>query len=139
MVAGRLTGDRVTARLREQRTLLAGSLLAASGLAFIVVTGLLRLPGMAWWLSGFALVGAGLANGSPILYRTAGRVPGVPAGAGIATAVGIGYAGLLAGPPGLGFIGQRLGLTAILVAVMVLCCVLAAGSRLVGDSSRNPD
>jgi MFS family permease len=137
MVAGRLTGDRVTARLREERTLLAGSLLAAAGLAFIVVTGLMRLPGMAWWLGGFALVGAGLANGSPILYRTAGRVPGVPAGAGIATAVGIGYAGLLAGPPGLGFIGQRLGLTAIMVAVLVLCCVLAAGSRLVGDASRS--
>ena len=79
----------------------------------------------------FALVGAGLANGSPVIYRTAGRVPGVPAGAGIATTVGIGYAGLLAGPPGLGFVGKHAGLTSILFCVMLLSCVMAFSSRLV--------
>jgi hypothetical protein len=66
-----------------------------------------------------------------VIYRTAGRVPDVPAGAGIATTVGIGYAGLLAGPPGLGFVGKHAGLTSILFCVMLLSCVMAFSSRLV--------
>jgi MFS family permease len=131
MVTGRLLGDSIVARFGEERTLLAGGLLAAAGLGVVIGTGWQHGGGEIWWLIGFAVVGAGIANGSPIIYRTAGRVPDVPAGAGIATTVGIGYAGLLAGPPGLGFIGKHAGLTAILICVMVLCCVMAYGSRLV--------
>ncbi len=131
MVTGRLTGDRVVARLGEERTLLIGGLLSAAGLGCVVGTGWAHLHGEFWWLLGFALTGAGLANGSPVIYRTAGHVPEVPAGAGIATAVGIGYAGLLAGPPGLGFVGKHAGLTSILVCVMALCCIISLASRLV--------
>jgi MFS family permease len=131
MVTGRLMGDSIVARFGEERTLLVGGLLAAVGLGVVVATGWQHVPGEIWWLLGFAVVGAGIANGSPIIYRTAGRVPDVPAGAGIATTVGIGYAGLLAGPPGLGFIGKHAGLTAILLCVIALCCVMAYGSRLV--------
>jgi hypothetical protein len=120
----------------EQRILRTGALLAAAGLAAVMGTGFLRLPGMGWWLGSFFLVGAGLSNVSPVLYRTAGRVPGVPSGTGIATAVGIGYAGLLTGPPVLGFVGQHAGLTAILFSVMVLCCILALAAPVVGALTR---
>jgi Na+/melibiose symporter-like transporter len=131
MVTGRLSGDSIVARFGEERTLLVGGLLAAVGLAVVVGTGWQHMTSEFWWLLGFALVGAGLANGSPVIYRTAGRVRDVPAGAGIATTVGIGYAGLLAGPPGLGFVGKHAGLTSILLCVMVLCAVMAYSSRLV--------
>ena len=131
MVTGRLTGDSIVGRLGEERTLLWGGLLAAAGLGVVVGTGWAHMTGMLWWLIGFALVGAGIANGSPVIYRTAGRVRDVPAGAGIATTVGIGYAGLLAGPPGLGFVGKHAGLTSILICVMALCCVMAFSARLV--------
>lgn len=131
MVTGRLTGDSIVARVGEERALLTGGLLAAGGLGLVIATGWQHLSSELWWLLGFALVGAGIANGSPIIYRTAGRVPDVPAGAGIATTVGIGYAGFLAGPPGLGFVGKHAGLTAILLCVLVLCCVMAFASRLV--------
>ncbi|MFL6426638.1 MAG: MFS transporter [Acidobacteriaceae bacterium] len=131
MVTGRLLGDSVVGRFGEERTLFAGGLLAAAGLGVVIATGWQHMTSELWWLLGFALVGAGLANGSPVLYRTAGRVPEVPAGAGIATTVGIGYAGLLAGPPGLGFVGKHAGLTSILVCVMVLSCMMAFSSRLV--------
>jgi hypothetical protein len=131
MVTGRLSGDAVVARFGEERTLFAGGLLAGAGLAVVICTGGQHMNGELWWLLGFALVGAGLANGSPVIYRTAGRVRDVPAGAGIATTVGIGYAGLLAGPPGLGFVGKHAGLTSILLCVLVLCCVMAVSSRLV--------
>jgi fucose permease len=131
MVTGRLLGDWVVARFGEERILLAGGLLSAAGLAVVIGTGWQHMTSEFWWLLGFAVVGAGLANGSPIIYRTAGRVRDVPAGAGIATTVGIGYAGLLAGPPGLGFVGKHAGLTSILLCVMALCCVMAFGARLV--------
>lgn len=131
MVAGRLCGDRVVARLGEQRVLLTGALLAAGGLALVVGTGWAGRHYEAWWLAGFAMVGAGLSNGSPVLYRTAGRVPGVPSGAGIATAVGLGYVGFLVGPPALGFVGKQAGLSAILVCVLGMCCLLALASPLV--------
>ena len=136
MVSGRLNGDRIVARLGEQRTLLLGGLLAAVGLGVVLGTASLRLSGMGWWLAGFLLVGAGLANVSPVLYRTSGRVPDVPSGTGIATAVGIGYAGLFTGPPLLGFVGQRAGLTALLIAIMAICCVLACASPIVGGLTR---
>lgn len=139
MVSGRLAGDAIVARIGEERMLLYGGLLAAAGLGLVIVTGLEHMASPFWWLAGFALVGAGLANGSPVIYRTAGRVPGVPAGAGIATAVGIGYAGLLAGPPGLGFIGKQAGLTSIMICVMVLCCAIAFGGRLVRTLTSRPD
>jgi hypothetical protein len=131
MVTGRLWGDAVVARFGEERTLLVGGLLAAAGLGVVIASGWQQMTSELWWLLGFAVVGAGLANGSPVIYRTAGRVPGVPAGAGIATTVGIGYAGLLAGPPGLGFVGKHAGLTSILFCVMLLSCVMAFSSRLV--------
>jgi len=131
MVTGRLWGDAVVARFGEERTLLVGGLLAAAGLGVVIGSGWQQMTSELWWLFGFAVVGAGLANGSPVIYRTAGRVPGVPAGAGIATTVGIGYAGLLAGPPGLGFVGKHAGLTSILFCVMLLSCVMAFSSRLV--------
>jgi hypothetical protein len=131
MVTGRLGGDSIVARFGEELALLAGGLLAAAGLAVVVGTGWQHMTSELWWLLGFALVGAGLANVSPVIYRTAGRVRDVPAGTGIATTVGIGYAGLLAGPPGLGFVGKHAGLTSILLCVMALCCAMALSARLV--------
>lgn len=137
MVTGRLFGDRIVARLGEQRVVLGGALLAAAGLGLVIGTAKAGLQSALWWLAGFAVVGAGLSNCSPILYRTAGRVSGVPSGAGIATAVGIGYAGLLAGPPALGFVGKQAGLTAILVSVIAMCCLLACASPMLRGVTRS--
>ena len=131
MVTGRLSGDAVVARFGEERTLLAGGLLAAAGLGVVIGTRLAAYDER-------AVVAARLrAGGRGPGQRLAGDLPHcrpcprVPAGAGIATTVGIGYAGFLAGPPGLGFVGKHAGLTSILLCVMVLCCVMAFSSRLV--------
>lgn len=124
MLAGRLLGDRIVATLGELWTLRVGGLLAACG-ALLVIYG----PGTSAALSGFALLGIGLANASPVLYRGAGHVRDVPAGVGLATAVGMGYAGLLAGPPLLGGIAQAFGLSAVFLVMAGLALVLAGNAR----------
>ena len=124
MLTGRLLGDPVVARLGEVRTLRLGGLLAAGG-ALLIILG----PGALGALLGFALFGIGLANSSPVLYRAAGQVPGVPAGVGLATAVGMGYSGLLAGPPMLGGVGQAFGLRTIFLVLAGLCVALSANAR----------
>ena len=123
MVIGRLTGDRFVARVSELRALRYGGLLAACGMALVLTT-----HGLVASLPGFALMGFGLSNVSPILYRSAGQVPGVAPGAGIATAVGIGYAGLLIGPPLLGVLGHATGLPSIFYVVAGLCLMLSLAS-----------
>lgn len=119
MLMGRLLGDRIVARWGEVRVLRLGGLLAALGAALVVFGSGAYAP-----LLGFAVFGAGLANVSPVLYRAAGQVPGIPAGVGLATAVGMGYTGLLAGPPALGYVGQAFGLQAIFLVIAVLALLL---------------
>lgn len=125
MVIGRVTGDRFVAWVSELRALRYGGLLAAFGTIVVLST-----HGLIASLPGFALMGLGLSNVSPILYRSAGQVPGVAPGAAIATAVGIGYAGLLIGPPLLGVLGRATGVGSIFMVVTCLCLALSLASPI---------
>ncbi len=126
MVLGRFSGDAIVARIGELRAIRFGGLLSAAGAAMILL-----LHPLAWVLLGFTLMGAGVANASPVLYRTAGTLPGFAPGEGIATAVGVGYAGLLVGPPLLGFLAHGAGLPSIFWVMLVLSATLAAAAPLV--------
>ncbi|QKG26299.1 MFS transporter [Actinomadura verrucosospora] len=105
MTAGRLAGDRVVARFGPVTVLRTGSLVAAAGLALGLLLG---NPVAA--VSGFTLFGLGVAVVAPVTFSAAGNVPGVPAAAGISRVTGVGYLGLLGGPPVIGFIAQGVGL-----------------------------
>jgi predicted MFS family arabinose efflux permease len=129
MVTGRLTGDRTVAYLGELQALRIGGLLGIAGLLTVLV-----FPQLPLAIAGFTLLGFGLANASPVLYRASGKIPGVPSGAGIATTVGIGYAGLLAGPPALGFVGHAAGISRIFVVLIGLCTLLTIAAPLVDRS-----
>ena len=126
MVLGRFTGDAVVARVGEQRALRIGGSLSVFGALMILL-----LHPLAAVLVGFSLMGAGLANASPVLYRTAGTLPGFAPGEGIATAVGVGYAGLLVGPPLLGILAHRLGLPSIFWVMLGLSATLTLAAPLV--------
>ena len=133
MVLGRFTGDAVVGRLGELRALRLGGATCAAGLLLILLAGPLPLV-----LLGFALAGAGLANCSPVLYRTAATCPGYAPGEGLSTAVGVGYAGLLVGPPLLGLLGRAAGLASIFWALLGLSLVLAAAAPLVRSVASPP-
>jgi hypothetical protein len=134
MVLGRLTGDRVVARVGEVGALRLGGMLGVAGLGTMLASHTLPLM-----LLGFAVAGLGLANASPILYRSAGKLPGFAPGAAIATAVGVGYAGLLAGPPLLGFVAHIFGLPSVFIVLMGLCALLASAASLVRAASSHGD
>ena len=90
------------------------------------------LSGNAWIaLSGFVLVGAGLAPVAPVLLSAATRVPGVSRAAAIASVTSIGYAGFMIGPPLIGGLAHATSLTVALSVIVVSASLLAFGSRFV--------
>jgi hypothetical protein len=83
---------------------------------------------------GLGLVGIGLANTVPVLFGTAGRVPGLVPGAALAAVATTGYAGHLAGPILIGLAASAVGLPVALGLVVAACAVIGAGARLVPAS-----
>ncbi len=125
MVVGRFFGDAMVARMGEMRALRIGGAVSAAGMLMI-----LFVHPLAGVLVGFALAGLGLANSSPVLYRTAATLPGFAPGEGLATAVGVGYAGLLVGPPLLGILAHKAGLPSIFWVLLLLSATLSIAAPL---------
>jgi fucose permease len=124
MAAGRFGGDWVRARVAPATLLRASGVLAAVGMALA-----LAVPNPYVALFGFALVGLGFANVVPILFSAAGQQPGIAPAHGIAAVSSVGYFGLMAGPPLIGFIAEARSLTVGLVVVIFFGIVVAAFAR----------
>jgi MFS family permease len=103
-----------------RRLMVAGGASIALGLACAALFSV-PLPVAA----GFVLVGLGAANVVPVIFAAASRIPGLPAGAGIAAVATIGYSGFLLGPPVIGWIAAIIGLPAA-HGVLALAGVLIA-------------
>jgi hypothetical protein len=82
-------------------------------------------------LAGFFGVGVGIATLVPILYNAAARVPGVSRATALAAVSSVGYVGFLVGPPVVGAVASRAGLSAAMGTLVVACLLVAAGSRWV--------
>jgi predicted MFS family arabinose efflux permease len=115
MIAGRLTGDRLTHRLGPARILRLGGLLCSAGFLSVAF-----VPHTAAALAGFAAIGLGASNIVPVLFSATGRVPGVPPGIALATVTTIAYAGLLVGPALIGFLADFTSLPAAFVVVAAM-------------------
>ena len=117
MAGGRFLGDALLAKYRSGTVLRAGGFIAASGLMLAVL-----IPGTVTALIGFAMAGAGVSLGSPILYAAAAKVPGMAKGAGLATMNTFAMVSFLGGPAVIGFLAKifSLSLAFALVAVFAL-------------------
>lgn len=125
MTLGRWFGDRLRTRLGDQTIVRGGALLAALGLALVLLT---RHPAAA--TLGFTLSGLGLSNVVPVMYGTAGHALH---GRGIATVATVGYGGFLLGPPAIGFVAEHAGLPAALgLAAAGAALVALLGGRAFG-------
>jgi fucose permease len=124
MAIGRLTGDRLTRALGPARLLRAGALLAAAAAVVMVSVGepIVAIPCL-------LLFGLGVANGVPLLFSAAGRVRDMAPGPAIAAVSTMGYFGLLAGPPLLGFVADATSLGLALAITALLTGAVALGAR----------
>ncbi|MEM9326667.1 MAG: MFS transporter [Bacteroidota bacterium] len=121
MTTGRLIGDYLTARLGKKRLLVLDSILAISGLTIILI-----FPVMPLTTIGLFLAGLGLSTIVPIVYTTAGNMPGISPSVGIAMATTIGYSGFFVGPPTIGFVGENYGLRTGLFFTLLLLFIMFA-------------
>lgn len=119
MTFGRFAGDAIVARIGSRRTMFWGGILAVLGYVVLLVAHIAPVA-----LSGFLLVGLGASNTVPVLFRLAGNQSIMPAGLAIASLTTMGYAGILLGPAGIGFLAQGLGLPTALWWLMALMCLI---------------
>jgi MFS family permease len=117
MAGGRLAGGRLLLAMGERRLLVGGAALAAVGAVAAVTTSSLGVA-----LTGFVLVGLGLANVFPLAIGRAGLLGGA---SGIALATTVGYTGLLGGPPAIGLLADSAGLPVAVGSVAVMALVAA--------------
>lgn len=125
MTAGRFGGDWVTQRIGDKKTLVWGSLICIAGFAVVLMA-----PVIVVALAGFVLIGLGLSNLVPVLFRRAGAQTVMPVGLAVAAITTTGYAGILVGPAGVGFVADLIGLpTAFaLLAVLMASVTVTAGA-----------
>jgi predicted MFS family arabinose efflux permease len=119
MALGRFQGDWLRDRYSSARLMAASGAVAATGLLAILLS-----PSILLAVAGFFTVGLGVSIIVPVLFSIAGHLPGVDGERSMAQITLIGYAGLLSGPPLLGFIAHSLGLPVAFTLLMALAIVL---------------
>ena len=120
MAAARFAGDVVRARFGAPQLVMASASLACAGMI-----GALLLPYPVAALTGFTLMGLGLANMMPVMFAAAARVKGIHAAEGLAHVAGIAYVGLLIGPVIIGGVAQATTLP-IGLSVVAVCAAIVA-------------
>ncbi|MFI9602248.1 MFS transporter [Streptomyces sp. NPDC052043] len=133
MAIARIAGDRVVDRFGAVRTVRASGVLAVLGGLFVVAGG---HPAVA--MTGFALMGLGIAVVVPLCFAAAGRSGPNPsqAIAGVAT---ITYTSGLVAPSAIGGLAQATSLVVSFGLVTLLACGLVAfaGVLTAGDRNRS--
>lgn len=124
MALTRFAGDKIRNRFGAVATLRISAILAFCG---IFTAGI--APHAALAVAGFALAGTGIANMAPILFSTAGNLPGLAPGIGLSVVTFMGYSGLLVAPATIGFIAEHTGFSAIYMALAMLVLAVATFSR----------
>ena len=105
MTFGRLTGDRIVARVGRRSVVTVGGLLAMGGILLATLVPLWQAA-----LLGYAMVGLGCSNIVPVLFTA-------------------GYAGVLAGPAAIGFIAHHSSLPMAFLLVAALMLFVAISGR----------
>ncbi|MGO1071687.1 MFS transporter [Lysobacter sp. CA199] len=125
MTVGRFNGDRIVQRFGPRPVLALGGACAAAGFLLAAL-----LPWTSTTLLGFALVGLGCSNIVPILFSAAGNQKAMSAGAAVSAISTLGYAGILVGPAGIGWIAKVSSLPLAFAALGVALVVVAASARI---------
>jgi MFS family permease len=126
MTLGRFTGDRLRARVADDKVLIVCAFISSGGLAAGL---LLAYPAVA--IAGFGLMGLGMANMVPLLFVAGSRVPGLAPSVGLAAVTTVGYSGFVIGPALIGGVAEFTGLRwSLFLLVVGILAVAAAAPRL---------
>jgi hypothetical protein len=112
MASGRFAGDVLLTKFGNRQVLQVGGGVAAAGLLLAIT-----LPVVPGAILGFAMVGAGVSLGAPVLYGSAARVPGLAPGVGLATLNTFAMLTFLTGPTIIGFVSRATNLRVALAVV----------------------
>jgi MFS family permease len=132
LALGRLTSDRLTARLGRARVVQLSGVVSAVGIALAITASTAAMS-----LGGWALFGLGLAAVAPTVLGATRSVPNTPAPVAIAAVTTVGYLGSFTGPPLIGALAELTTISAalwLLVAVALLTTLLAG--RALGRADR---
>ncbi len=135
MTASRLIGGSATDRWGRVAVLRGTALLAASGVALVI------LAPLAWAFVGAFLWGMGAALGFPV-GMSAAADDSTRAALHVSVVGSIGYTAFLAGPPLVGFLGDAVGIRDALYVVMValvLAFMTAGATHRVASLSQGTD
>ncbi|WP_246849190.1 MFS transporter [Rubellimicrobium arenae] len=121
MVVMRLAGDRVIGRLGSVASARLSGLLAATGVATVLLAQQFAVA-----LLGFTLLGIGYAVVAPLTFSRAAADPDMPPGQAIASVATLNYGGMLIGPPLIGFIAEGTSLRGAFLVLAILSLVMAA-------------
>lgn len=133
MTVGRAVGDRVIRRFGSVPVVRCCGLLAAAGLGGALAG---DNPGAA--VGGFAVFGAGLSVVVPQVFAAGGRADPARPGSGLAKVVGLGYAGLAAGPAVIGGVASQVGLHWALGIPVLLTLWIAVAAPALRRPPRGP-
>lgn len=85
-------------------------------------------------MAGFLLIGLGASNIVPVYFRKAGAQTAMPSALAIGAITTTGYAGILVGPAGIGFVANAVGLQAAFWMVAALMCLIPLTAHIVAGS-----
>lgn len=127
---GRLLGDPASDRWGAVAVLRVGGWLIVAGGVLVVA-----FPVLPVVLAGMTLTGLGCATAVPAAYAAAGRLPGLPEGAGVTMASWLLRIGFLALPPLVGWVSDATSLRAALSVLALAGLAIVLLSPRIGRSS----
>ncbi len=123
---GRLVGDKLIDRFGIGKIIIASGIVATLGFAIILGT-----ANILFAMAGFCVIGLGVSNLIPMLFSYISQQRILPVSQAISTVTTIGYLGLMAGPPAMGYIAHHYGLHAIFGIIALLVLVASVSARKV--------
>jgi MFS family permease len=129
MATARFGGDWVVRRLGPVMAVRLSGVCATTGALVVVLAD--RTPVV---ITGFGLIGIGIAVVVPLVFAAAGRLPGHP-GRNIAGVAGIAYGSGLIAPGIIGGIAHLSSLTVSFVLIVILTAMIAVGATVLRPKS----
>jgi MFS family permease len=121
MTIGRFNGDNLISKLGSKKVVIGGGTLAALGFATVVIASSVSVA-----ILGYILVGCGCCCIVPVLFSASANIPGVSTVEGFAMVTTGGLIGFLTGPSLIGFISQKINLSAGF-SLLILLALAAVG------------